>query len=83
MEDSTCSSAASDLDVQLDGAPTLLGLSSLLAVALDNGYAPATRQKDAGAIEKYWKPFCKLLKTHVWRYDAAANSGLDPVGHRR
>jgi hypothetical protein len=82
-DETVTAASPSHLDLHLDGAPALLALSDLLSAALDNGYAPATRQKDAGAVEKYWKPFCKLLKTHVWRDDAAANSGLDPVGHRR
>ena len=50
--------------------------------ALERAYAASTNKKD-GYHWKAWAKACALLGTPAWRVDVAANSGLDPAGHRR
>ena len=57
----------------------LLGnVSDLMEKAMAGG----TAQGDVYHF-RAWERVCKDLGTSPWRVDAAANSGLDPVGHRR
>jgi hypothetical protein len=61
------------------------GLASLLdnmRDCLNHACAPLTSKGDAGHM-KAWTSFCAELGTPCWRTDVAANSGIDPVGHRR
>jgi hypothetical protein len=50
--------------------------------ALSQAFAATTNKTDAYHF-KAWARVCALLNTPAWRTDAAANSGADPVGHRR
>ena len=49
---------------------------------LEAAYATSTNTTDKYHLEACRKA-CAALGTPLWRTDAAANSGLDPVGHRR
>lgn len=49
---------------------------------LEAAYATSTNATDKYHIEA-WRKACIALGTPMWRTDVAANSGLDPVGHRR
>ena len=49
---------------------------------LDSCYAASTNQTDKYHM-RAWQKACAVLKTPCWRTDVAANSGIDPVGHRR
>lgn len=50
--------------------------------ALADAFALTTNRTDVYHL-RAWERVCSLLNTPVWRTDAAANSGADPVGHRR
>ena len=67
----------------LPGCPDeLRDMLSELRGCLDSCFAASTNQTD-----KYhwraWQKACAMLKTPCWRTDVAANTGVDPVGHRR
>jgi hypothetical protein len=49
---------------------------------LESAFADSTNEKDKYHLEA-WRKACAALGTPMWRTDVAANTGLDPVGHRR
>ena len=49
---------------------------------LDRSYATSTSKADRYHLTA-WSKAMRKLDTPIWRTDVAANSGLDPVGHRR
>ena len=49
---------------------------------IERSFAVSTNAKD-GYHLRAWARVCAELGTPMWRTDVAANSGLDPVGHRR
>ena len=50
--------------------------------ALERAFSKGTNKGDVYHI-RAWTKICRRLGTPTWRTDVAANSGLDPVGHRR
>jgi hypothetical protein len=49
---------------------------------LEAAFARSTNATDKYHVEA-WRKACADLGTPMWRTDMAANSGLDPIGHRR
>ena len=50
--------------------------------SLKSAYAHSTNRSDTYHLTAWAKVF-EELGTPMWRTDVAANSGIDPVGHRR
>jgi len=67
----------------LPNDPELLaGYLDMMRDSLENAYAESTNNTDKYHL-RAWQHVCRKLGTPMWRTDVAANSGLDPVGHRR
>ena len=47
------------------------------------GPAQSTRRRDLGAPWTRWLTHCAARQTEPWRFDVAANSGIDLLGQRR
>ena len=60
----------------------LAGLLDVMREHLESAFAASTNEKDKYHLEA-WRKACAALGTPMWRTDVAANTGLDPVGHRR
>ena len=60
----------------------LAGLLDVMREHLESAFADSTNEKDKYHLEA-WRKACAALGTPMWRTDVAANTGLDPVGHRR
>ena len=72
----------SELAIMPGRPEELAGTLEELREVLDAAYASSTNSTDKYHLEA-WRKACAELGTPMWRTDAAANSGLDPVGHRR
>ena len=58
------------------------GLIEGMRDSLESAYARSTNRSDTYHLTA-WAKVCEELDTPMWRTDVAANSGIDPVGHRR
>ena len=66
---------------------SIAGITDDLMVDVFNTYADSAATRTIGADRSAWKKWKAFLARgsikKVWRNDTAANSGADPVGHRR
>ena len=66
---------------------SIAGITDDLMVDVFNTYADSAATRTIGADRSAWKKWKDFLARSrirkVWRNDTAANSGADPVGHRR
>ena len=58
------------------------GLIDGMRDSLESAYARSTNRSDTYHLTA-WAKVCEELDTPMWRTDVAANSVIDPVGHRR
>ena len=67
----------------LPGEPEKLeGLLDDMRDTLARAFASSTNRTDVYHL-RAWERACRQLGTPMWRTDVAANSGIDPIGHRR
>ena len=73
---------SSPMAIMPDRPEELAGLLEEMRDVLQFSYAASTNKND-GYHLKAWARAMQRLGTPVWRTDVQANSGVDPVGHRR